>query len=315
MLRPITPLITLLLAALVLSGCSTNSYVRGKDAAPRGQVNVDHIRNPIPRAEPLAKSGNMPSYNVFGKTYYTLNSSTNFVERGIASWYGTKFHGRKTSSGEPYNMYAMTAAHKTLPLPTYVEVTNLENNRTIIVKVNDRGPFHEGRIIDLSYVAAIKLGIDKTGTGRVEIRAIDPRNPQAHRMAAAPTPAAEPELPGATPTIATIAEPEPMQAQPLPVATAPLPAAPINVPDTADDHVPGPTMYLQVGAFSSRINAENLRLRLISLSSAVHVNEGESAAKPVYRVRIGPLTTDAEALELVAQLPDYGISNHSIVVD
>jgi rare lipoprotein A len=104
-----------------------------------------------------------------------MDSSKGYVEKGIASWYGTKFHGRRTSSGETYDMYAMTAAHKTLPLPTYVRVTNLNNNKSVILKVNDRGPFHENRIIDLSYTAAIKLDIIKNGTGLVEVRAIDSR--------------------------------------------------------------------------------------------------------------------------------------------
>ena len=128
----------------------------------------------------MAKTGNPDSYVVFGKRYYPINSSKNFVETGIASWYGTKFHGRKTSSGEPYSMYKMTAAHKTLPLPTYVEVTNLENGKKVIVKVNDRGPFHEDRIIDLSYAAAMKLGYGDKGTAKVKVRAIDPRAPKQY---------------------------------------------------------------------------------------------------------------------------------------
>ncbi|MEX2523517.1 MAG: septal ring lytic transglycosylase RlpA family protein [Gammaproteobacteria bacterium] len=126
--------------------------------------------------EQRSKYGNPVSYEVFDKRYYVMNSSKDYVERGIASWYGRKFHGRRTSSGETYDMYAMTAAHKELPLPTYVEVTNLENGRRVIVKVNDRGPFHDNRIIDLSYTAAAKLDIIGTGTGLVEVRAIDPRS-------------------------------------------------------------------------------------------------------------------------------------------
>ena len=125
-------------------------------------------------AQPTKKSkqGNPSSYVVYGKRYYVLDSAKGFKQRGIASWYGPKFHGRKTSNGETYNMYAMTAAHKTLPLPVYVHVKNLENGRSAVVRVNDRGPFIEGRIIDLSYAAAKKLGVDGPGTAKVEISAL-----------------------------------------------------------------------------------------------------------------------------------------------
>ncbi|MDX1512745.1 MAG: septal ring lytic transglycosylase RlpA family protein [Gammaproteobacteria bacterium] len=138
---------------------------------------VSDIPDAIPRAEPKSRYGNPRSYVVFGKRYHTLPTSDGYVERGIASWYGKKFHGRRTSSGEVYNMYAMTAAHKSLPLPTYVSVTNLETNRRIVVRVNDRGPFHENRLIDLSYSAAKKLGIVAKGTGYVEVRALRPGQP------------------------------------------------------------------------------------------------------------------------------------------
>jgi len=164
--------ILLLLMVLLLSACS---HVSRKDGPPNFYVDETRIHNAVPRVEPLSKYGNMPSYCVFGKRYYTLNTSRNYNQVGIASWYGTKFHSRHTSSGEPYNMLAMTAAHKTLPLPTYVEVTNLRNQRKVIVKVNDRGPFESNRLIDLSYVAAKKLGILGHGTARVRVKAIDPR--------------------------------------------------------------------------------------------------------------------------------------------
>lgn len=169
----------LLLSLAILNGCSISSYdiFEEKDSGPGRHVDVSNIANAVPKHEPRSRYGNMASYEVFGKRYYTLKSSQGYKERGVASWYGNKFHGRKTSSGEKYNMYAMTAAHKTLPLPTYVEVTNLENGQQIIVKVNDRGPFHQNRIIDLSYVAAKKLGITRKGTGLVEVRAVNPSEP------------------------------------------------------------------------------------------------------------------------------------------
>ena len=164
-----------LLSCLLLFSCGRlDKVIAPGDAAPDKQVDVSTIPNAVPKNEPKSRYGNPESYVVFGKRYYVLDSSKNYVEKGIASWYGTKFHGRRTSSGETYDMYAMTAAHKTLPLPTYVQVKNLNNGKYIIVKVNDRGPFHENRIIDLSYTAAIKLDIIKKGTGLVEVRAIDP---------------------------------------------------------------------------------------------------------------------------------------------
>jgi len=165
----------ILLCVCLLPACGV---VRERDGAPRGRVDIASIPNAVPRAERPSKYGNPDSYAVYGKRYYTLDSSAGYAERGIASWYGTQFHGRRTSSGEPYDMYAMTAAHKSLPLPTYAEVTNLKNGRSVVVRVNDRGPFHENRLIDLSYVAALKLDIVRHGTGLVEVRAIDPRRPQ-----------------------------------------------------------------------------------------------------------------------------------------
>lgn len=163
----------------LLSACGGGSFMEKRDSAPSTRPDVSQVPDAVPKIEPRSRYGNPDSYVVFGKRYYTMQSSEGYVERGIASWYGTKFHGKRTSSGEPYDMYKMTAAHKTLPLPTYVQVTNLNNGRKVIVKVNDRGPFHENRIIDLSYSAAIKLGIDAKGTGLVEVRAITPGTQQA----------------------------------------------------------------------------------------------------------------------------------------
>ena len=127
----------------------------------------------VPRAEPLARYGNHSPYEVFGKKYHVLPSSDGYHEQGVASWYGSKFHGRRTSSGEPYDMHLATAAHKSLPLPTYAEVTNLDNGKKVIVKINDRGPFKDDRLIDMSYGAALRLGMTGTGTARVDVRVID----------------------------------------------------------------------------------------------------------------------------------------------
>ena len=156
-----------LLVTLLLPACGSLSTVQ--DGAPDKSLDWESIPDATPQIEPLSKTGNPSSYVVYGQRYQVDRRASQFKQTGIASWYGTKFHGHKTSSGEAYNMYAMTAAHKTLPLPSYVSVTNLENDKTIIVKVNDRGPFVDGRIIDLSYAAAHKLGVVKNGTAEVAI--------------------------------------------------------------------------------------------------------------------------------------------------
>lgn len=174
----------LLVLAFALSACGSGRTRpdlppsgADRDGAPVGPVDVSSIAEPVPRDEPRARYGNHSPYTVLGQTYRVLDTAAGYRERGIASWYGTKFHGKLTSSREPYDMLAFTAAHKTLPLPSYVRVTNLGNGRSLIVRVNDRGPFHPNRIIDLSYAAAIRLGIAATGTGLVQVEAIDPQRP------------------------------------------------------------------------------------------------------------------------------------------
>ncbi|PKF62249.1 septal ring lytic transglycosylase RlpA [Psychromonas sp. psych-6C06] len=155
----------------VLAGCSSSRYQYNNDHHPDDVPPLTHIEDAVPRYEPYSRGGNS-NYRVRGIDYPVFNDITSFSETGYASWYGNKFHGHLTSNGERYDMYAMSAAHKNLPLPSYVRVTNLENEKSVIVRVNDRGPFHEGRIIDLSYVAAHKLDIIKSGTAKVEIELI-----------------------------------------------------------------------------------------------------------------------------------------------
>ncbi|PUA28855.1 MAG: sugar fermentation stimulation protein [Cellvibrio sp. 79] len=144
-------------------------YKHDKDFGPDKDIDLSHIPDAVPRPELRTRAGNKNPYTVLGKTYHLIEDETSYKERGYASWYGNKFNGYHTSNGELYDMYAMTGAHKTLPIPSYVRVTNLDNGKSVVVRINDRGPFHQGRIVDLSYAAAQRIGIHKAGTGRVEV--------------------------------------------------------------------------------------------------------------------------------------------------
>jgi rare lipoprotein A len=160
--------------ALLLAGCSTTTYKTPPlpSLPPPGEIAA--IPEPIPKVEPRSTRGNPKFYTVLGRRYFVLETAEGYLERGVASWYGPGFHASTTSNGERYDMYAMSAAHKTLPLPAYVQVTNLRNGRSVVVRVNDRGPFKDGRIIDLSYTAASRLDMLKAGTTFVEVRALTP---------------------------------------------------------------------------------------------------------------------------------------------
>ena len=261
---------------LLTAGCSSSRYSQQHDSAPAGEIDLQRVSNAVPRAEPKSKYGNSASYVVRGKRYYVMQDSRNFIERGVASWYGKKFHGHRTSSGETYDMYKMTAAHKNLPLPTYVEVRHLQNNRSIIVRVNDRGPFHDNRVIDLSFAAAKKLGITAQGTGVVEVRAIDPYEYHRKRQTAN----------NAVPQQATT-----------------------NA--TSNDY----RLFLQVGAFVSRTNAEQLRSRLLPELGSHSINTGYSEEKNIYRVRIGPLTNVEQADQLATRIAQLGFAEPHIVID
>ena len=256
----------LVFIATCFTACTTRGPLEPSDDAPLNPRDVSGIPNAVPKHEPLSRYGNPASYVVYGKRYHTLSSSKGYQERGLASWYGTKFHGKRTSSGEPYDLYGMTAAHKTLLLPTYVEVTNLGNGRSVIVKVNDRGPFHGDRLIDLSYTAAVKLKIVGNGTERVEVRAIDTGTP-------------------ATTTQVTS-------------------VAPVAVSQQGDT-----VLYLQVGAFSNRENAERLQEKILAEDiGAVRIIENTGDNGTFYKVQVGPLA-DATELDRVAKaLKPLGIN-------
>lgn len=160
---------------IICSTACTNDPVINRDSASKNfPQDIASIPDAVPKYEKRTRAGNPPEYDVFGKHYRVLAESKGYQKKGIASWYGKKFHGKNTSNGEVYDMYAMTAAHKTLPIPCYVRVTNLKNQHSVVLRINDRGPFHDNRIIDLSYTAAVKLGIQQAGTGFVEVTALEP---------------------------------------------------------------------------------------------------------------------------------------------
>ena len=166
----------LVAAAAALAACSSapdSRYAVDQDAAPARPITADEVADAVPRPDPILAAGNRSPYEVNGVTYEILDSHSNYREQGIASWYGAKFNGHKTSNGEIYDLYRASAAHKTLPIPSYARVTNLDNGKSVVVRVNDRGPFHPDRLIDLSYAAAVKLGYMERGTARVEVAVID----------------------------------------------------------------------------------------------------------------------------------------------
>ena len=168
-------LVILILTACILASCGGKSKTKpadDSDGPSYSGIRASDVEDAVPHEEGLAKYGNHSPYEVFGKQYTVMSSSRGYHEKGVASWYGSKFHGNRTSSGEIYDMHLATAAHKSLPLPTYAEVTNLDNGRQVIVKINDRGPFSGNRLIDMSYGAALRLGMIGTGTARVEVRAL-----------------------------------------------------------------------------------------------------------------------------------------------
>jgi rare lipoprotein A len=276
------------------------------------------VPDAIPRIEPRARYGNPPFYDVFGKRYYVLSSSVGYWERGVASWYGPGFHKVRTSTGEPYDMYGMTAAHKTLPLPAYVRVTNLQNGRSIVVRVNDRGPFVGNRIIDLSYTAAAKLDMLRNGTALVEVRAIDPSTPLPVITASTTGTRTSVAAPPAT-TAATIAPPatgavpSTAPASVALAAVAPTTTAPITTTAAAAG---SPTLFVQAGAFSDPANAERLAEKLRGGSyGKVFVRDDQIAGRRMYRVRIGPVPDVAEFDRVVAALERAGINDAHLALD
>jgi rare lipoprotein A len=268
---------------LALAACSTSlpKVISQKDGAPRTRVDARTLPDITPEPVVRTNAGNKSPYTVLGKTYEVLPSSHGFVEEGTASWYGRKFHGRPTSNGERFDMYGMTAAHKSLPIPTYVEVTNLENGQKAVLRVNDRGPFHSQRNIDLSWGAAAKLGFADQGTARVRIVALDPDDPHA--------------------TLARLNEPR----------------RPENVPQVEmipPEYALDEDSYYQVALMTQRQGADVMAEEVEAYTKfPVTIAEDFFDAKKHYRVLIGPLVDRREANQLGMVLELAGLSPGFIV--
>lgn len=240
---------------------------KDKDWGPDREIDMSHVPDAVPKLENRTIAGNKNPYTVLGKTYWLMDDERAYKERGTASWYGYKFNGERTSNGELYDMFSMTAAHKTLPIPSYVRVTNLDNRKTVVVRVNDRGPFHEDRIIDLSYAAAQRLGITREGTGRVEVEIVVPEDdPRPPLKARKPTPVAAAD-------VGVVSRQEAGS-------------------QAVDEALPAGT-YLQLAAFSSESSAKQLAASLKKKLSYPVVIASAASPHKVYRVRLGPFKSTA----------------------
>lgn len=277
----------IVLLMVVVSACSTSNQMiqigSPKDGRPAGSVDVTKIPNALPTPVVRTRAGNAPEYTILGKTYRVLPTSDGYRRRGEASWYGTKFHGRRTANGEVYNMFAMTAAHTTLPIPSYVRVTHVANGRSIIVRINDRGPFHNNRIIDLSYAAAKKLDVIATGVAMVDIVDVTPID---RNIVAQP--------PGTANAIKLTAEP-----------TQAIPGA-IALQNQKD-------FYIQLGAFQQYQSAITLSNKVASiLPHAVNVVAGQDK---LHRVFVGPVNSPQQLASIQDLLRQQGLSEGHIVHD
>lgn len=288
--------------ALPKAGSGKGGYYQDDgpgDIIPEGLMDTPDAE---PKIEPYSPRANRP-YVVFGKTYTPIADGRPFKQRGVASWYGKKFHGQKTSSGEPYDMYKMTAAHPTLPIPSYVRVSSLATGNQVIVRVNDRGPFHSNRIIDLSYTAALKLGYLGRGSGEVEVELLLPdeiaRINATRQARSEPQPARAMNNPAAEPVRANETAPvSPMPASVVQVSlSGAAPAMPTGLPNA-----PASGFYLQLGAYSQAANAEAVRARIAQNWDAAVPAPEVAQTGAVYRLYSGPFPSRAEAEAAARQL-------------
>lgn len=327
----------LILLLAILAGCSSSGRRSGgyyQNDGPGGDIpaDIEAIPDAVPRIEPYAPANFRP-YNVFGREYVPIRGNTPYKEEGTASWYGRQFHGNKTANGERYDMYGMSAAHPTLPIPSYAKVTRPASGRTIIVRINDRGPFHPGRVIDLSYVAAAKLGLIGPGSGKVIVEAIThadiaqgtwKNGTSGTLMAqrnAAPAPSTSQAPASAQP--AALAQTEPVMTPIVPDALAAigltssgnegLTSSPAQAGSTSPTPLGGNGFYLQFGAFGSAENAQALAQKLNSLiagqeSGNVQVAEGSD----LFRVQLGPYPDRTQAVNAAVRLYDIIGTNPAI---
>jgi rare lipoprotein A len=293
----------LLVAAVLAGGCS--STPKSPDAGGRGGYylddgpggnppsNLDRIPDAVPKSEPLNRAASRP-YSVFGRDYVPMTSLAPYQARGVATWYGRRYHGRLTSIGEVYDMYAMSAAHPTLPLPSYARVTNLANGQSVIVRVNDRGPFLSNRLIDLSYAAAYRLGYIGSGSAMVEVESLIPGQP----LTASAPPQAVPERTRPEPAPPVASDPPGTSRNTSPIVNSSTSTNPITT------EVEASGVYLQLGAFASRENADVFRDRVAGqlawLASALRIESVDG----LHRVRAGPYRDRIEALAVSGHIRD-----------
>lgn len=312
------PLAACITAALLLASCSSNrapqpAVVPGqstgisgpddynrphKDGAPWWDVDVSKIQDaiPMPHYGPVKAS----PYVVFGKQYFPIQDARRYQAVGPASWYGTKFHGQATANGETYDLYGMTAAHKTLPLPSYVRVTNLENDKVVVLRVNDRGPFYSDRIIDLSFAAAKKLGFAEKGTARVKVEGIDPHEWWAQQGRPVPLVLAN-NQPARASAVQTVAQPvsQPIEHYSPPLTQHAAAVVPVQIDAKKNDSLAASGLYLQVGAFANPDAAELLKSKLSQTSSVpVFISSVVRDQQILHRVRMGPISNQGEAEQL-----------------
>ena len=308
---------TVALPELPKANSGQGGYYQDDGPGDNTTIDLDSLVDTIPVVEAFSVSGNKP-YKVRGKTYTPITDSTTvFKQRGLASWYGKKFHGRKTSSGELYDMYKMSAAHPTLPIPSYARITNMDNGKQAIVRINDRGPFHAGRVIDLSYSAALKLDYLRKGSGLMEVERLLPadiekmaENRQNRPAAPAPAPALTAEavtiavaVPGTLP-VNSVIKPAQMSMEELIASHESKPIEKLSAAQDTTTQVP--LFYIQFGAYAIRANAEATLSRLKEkldkrLPDFDIVQQGN-----LYRLISGPFNTRAEATLILAQNSDFG---------
>lgn len=280
----------------------SGGYYKDDGPGDNPPANLEDLPDAQPRAEPLHRYANEP-YVALGQSYTPAKELVPYRQRGLASWYGRMFHGKKTSSGEPYDMYAMTGAHPTLPIPSYARVTNLGNGKSVVVRINDRGPFHPGRVIDLSYAAATRLGYVSKGHARVEVESVLPEEDQAlaarteapAARAAPPARGSSPAAPPPTPAVAAAEDPIAALARASDASQDPSPAA-------AQPGAASPAIFVQLGAFRSSDKAEGLRARVRREIAGLAERLLIDVSNGIYRLHIGPYGSIDDARAIAARL-------------